>query len=160
QLDEHGLKLDQVIIEDEALSRVISLYTREAGVRNLERLIGAIARKIAARIAGAEPDATSAHMVTVPAADLIHYLGPPRFHDEVAFRLSRPGVATGVAWTETGGDVLFVEATVMPSSHHNITLTGQLGNVMQESARAAVSHIRAHAQELGVSGDFLDSYDL
>src|SRR5262249_50077056 len=139
---------------------VISMYTREAGVRNLERLIGAIARKIAARVAGAEPERTSSHTVTVRAADLADYLGPPRFHDEVGFRLSRPGVATGVAWTETGGDVLFIEATVMPSSHHNITLTGQLGNVMQESARAAVSHIRAHAKALGVSADFLDSYDL
>jgi ATP-dependent Lon protease len=160
QLDEHGLNPDRVIIEDEAVRRVISLYTREAGVRNLERLIGAIARKIAARVAGAEPETTSSQTVIVRAADLADYLGPPRFHDEVAFRLSRPGVATGVAWTETGGDVLFVEATVMPSRHHNITLTGQLGNVMQESARAAVSHIRADAKELGVSADFLDSYDL
>jgi ATP-dependent Lon protease len=160
QLDEHGLNQDRVIIEDEAVRRVISLYTREAGVRNLERLIGAIARKIAARVAGAEPETTSSQTVIVRAADLADYLGPPRFHDEVAFRLSRPGVATGVAWTETGGDVLFVEATVMPSSHHDITLTGQLGNVMQESARAAVSHIRADAKELGVSADFLDSYDL
>ncbi|PWT85188.1 MAG: endopeptidase La, partial [Blastocatellia bacterium] len=160
QLEEHGLKPDHVIIEDETVRRMISLYTREAGVRNLERQIGTIARKIAARVAGAEPETTSPQTVTVGAGDLAEYIGPPRFHDEVAFRLSRPGVATGVAWTETGGDVLFVEATVMPSSQHTITLTGQLGNVMQESARAAVSHIRAHAKELGVSPDFLDSHDL
>ena len=94
------------------------------------------------------------------AADLPDYLGPPRFHPEVSFRVSRPGVATGVAWTETGGDVLFVEASLLPSGHHNVILTGQLGNVMQESARAAVSHIRATAKELGVAPEFLENYDL
>jgi ATP-dependent Lon protease len=88
------------------------------------------------------------------------YLGPPRFHPEVAFRVSRPGVATGVAWTETGGDVLFVEASLLPSGHHELILTGQLGSVMQESARAAVSHIRAAADSLAVSPEFLDEHDL
>jgi len=78
----------------------------------------------------------------------------------VSFRVSRPGVATGVAWTESGGDVLFIEARLLPSGHHDLILTGQLGNVMQESARAAVSHIRAQATELGVSADFLDQHDL
>jgi ATP-dependent Lon protease len=160
QLEEHGLKSEQVTIEDETLRRIISQYTREAGVRSLERQVGAIARKIAARVAGADSSAPAPPMVIVRGADLADYIGPPRFHDEVAFRLSRPGVATGVAWTETGGDVLFVEATVMPSGHHNIILTGQLGNVMQESARAAVSHIRAQAKALGVSPDFLDTHDL
>jgi ATP-dependent Lon protease len=96
----------------------------------------------------------------VHAADLRDYLGPPRFHDEVSFRVSRPGVATGVAWTETGGDVLFVEASLLPSGHHNIILTGQLGNVMQESARAAVSHIRSQSKELGVPAEFLETHDL
>jgi ATP-dependent Lon protease len=142
------------------LHRIIAQYTREAGVRSLERQIGAVARKIAARVAGADPSAPLALPVFVGAADVPDYIGPPRFHDEVPFRLSRPGVATGVAWTETGGDVLFVEASVMPSGHHNIVLTGQLGNVMQESARAAVSHIRANAKELGVSPDFLETHDL
>jgi ATP-dependent Lon protease len=160
QLEEHGLKLDQVTIQDDALHRIIAQYTREAGVRSLERQIGAVARKIAARVAGADANAPLALPVFVGAADVPDYIGPPRFHDEVPFRLSRPGVATGVAWTETGGDVLFVEASVMPSGHHNILLTGQLGNVMQESARAAVSHIRANAKELGVSPDFLDTHDL
>jgi ATP-dependent Lon protease len=98
--------------------------------------------------------------ITVTAADLPAYLGPPRFHDEVAFRVSRPGVATGVAWTETGGDVLFIEASLLPGGHGNLTLTGQLGNVMQESARAALSHIRASARVLGIPPDFLDKYDL
>jgi len=88
------------------------------------------------------------------------YLGPPRFHHEVAFRVSRPGVATGLAWTETGGEVLFVEASLLPAGRHEIILTGQLGSVMQESARAAVSHIRSRAEELGVSPDFLDRFDL
>jgi ATP-dependent Lon protease len=85
------------------------------------------------------------------------YLGPARFKKEVAFRTSRPGVATGVAWTETGGDVLFIEATLLPGGNQNIILTGQLGNVMQESARAALSHLRAHAAELGISAEFLAS---
>ena len=88
------------------------------------------------------------------------FLGPPRFHREVSFRTSRPGVATGVAWTETGGDVLFVEATLLPGGHENIILTGQLGDVMQESARAALSHVRANAQALGIAPDFLDKHDL
>ena len=159
QLDENGLKPDAVTIEDAAIQRVIAQYTREAGVRSLERQIGAIARKIAARVAGAAgapPEGPTA----VRAADVPDYLGPPRIHDEVSFRVSRPGVATGVAWTETGGDVLFVEASLLPGGQHNLILTGQLGSVMQESARAAVSHIRAHAKELGVSPDFLDKSDL
>jgi ATP-dependent Lon protease len=129
QLEEHGLKAEQVVIEDEALRRVISQYTREAGVRSLERQIGAVSRKIAARVATGERMPPRGHYVitrdTVP-----EYLGPPKIHDEVAFRVSRPGVATGVAWTETGGDVLFIEASLLPAGHGNVTLTGQLGNVM------------------------------
>ena len=88
------------------------------------------------------------------------YLGPARFKKEVAFRTSRPGVATGLAWTETGGDVLFIEATLLPGGNQNIILTGQLGNVMQESARAALSHLRARAAELGISPEFLAKHDL
>jgi len=159
QLEEHGLQPDHVTIEDAALRRVITQYTREAGVRNLERQIGTIARKIAARVAATDAD-TPAAAVTVRGPDVPDYIGPPRIHDEVAFRTSRAGVATGVAWTETGGDVLFIEASLLPSGHHNIILTGQLGNVMQESARAAVSHIRASAQELGIAPDFLETNDL
>jgi ATP-dependent Lon protease len=88
------------------------------------------------------------------------YLGPPRFRRDAAFRTSRPGVATGLAWTETGGDVLYIEATLLPGGNQNIILTGQLGNVMQESARAALSHIRARATDLGISPDFLAHHDL
>ncbi len=156
QLDEHGLKADQVQIEDDAIRRIISDYTREAGVRSVERQIGTVLRKIAARVASSGAGAPT----IVTAASLPEYLGPPRFHDEVAFRVSRPGVATGVAWTETGGDVLFIEASLLPGGHGNLILTGQLGNVMQESARAALSHIRAQAKDLGIAPDFLDNHDL
>jgi ATP-dependent Lon protease len=162
QLEEHGLDAAHVTFEEDAIRRIVAEYTREAGVRNLERQIGAVARKIAARIAmdggpaTAGPDAKP----VVRAGDLPESLGPPRFNDDVTFRVSRPGVATGVAWTETGGDVLFIEASLLPSGHHNLILTGQLGSVMQESARAAVSHIRAAADTLGVSPGFLDTYDL
>jgi len=159
QLGENGLTEGQITIEADALRRIISDYTREAGVRSLERQIGAVMRKVAARVAnaGAGADAPAA---VVRAADLPDYLGPPRFHQEVSFRVSRPGVATGVAWTESGGDVLFVEASLLPSGHHDVILTGQLGSVMQESARAAVSHIRATAEALGVAPEFLEHYDL
>jgi len=97
---------------------------------------------------------------TVTAADLDDYLGPARFKKEVAFRTSTPGVATGLAWTEAGGDVLFIEASLLPGGHEQIILTGQLGSVMQESARAAVSHIRAQAAVLGVDPTFLRDKDL
>jgi len=162
QLEEHGLTPEQVAIDDTAVRRIIAQYTREAGVRSLERQIGAVARKIAARVAAldaADSTAQAAHY-EVTAVAVPEYLGPPKIHDEVAFRVSRPGVATGVAWTESGGDVLFIEASLLPAGHGNITLTGQLGNVMQESARAAVSHIRSTTTELGISPDFLNAHDL
>jgi ATP-dependent Lon protease len=161
QIAEHGLRTGQITIEDEAIRRIVAEYTREAGVRTLERQIGAVVRKVAARIAEREPDGDeAAGVVEVGADEIAKYLGPARFKSEVAFRVSRPGVATGVAWTETGGDVLFIEASLLPSGHHNLTLTGQLGNVMQESARAAVSHIRASAATLDVDPGFLDANDL
>jgi ATP-dependent Lon protease len=96
----------------------------------------------------------------IDAEDVPDFLGPPRFHAEVTFRTSRPGVATGVAWTETGGDVLFIEARLLPGGNGAITLTGQLGSVMQESARAAVSHIRSEAAALGIDPGFLSGKDL
>ena len=157
QLEENGLSPDVVTIDDTAIRRTIVEYTREAGVRSLERQIGAIARKIAARVAAS--DAPPPH-VTITGDTIQDSLGPPKIHREVSFRVSRPGVATGVAWTETGGDVLFVEARLLPSGHQNLILTGQLGNVMQESARAAVSHIRAQAAELGIPKDAFDGHDL
>jgi ATP-dependent Lon protease len=160
QVSEHGLALDAIDITDEALHRIIADYTREAGVRGLERQIGTIARKIAARVASRPAGSASPPTTTVTANDLADYLGAPRYHRETSFRTSRPGVATGLAWTETGGDVLFIEASLLPGGNQQIILTGQLGNVMQESARAAVSHIRANARELGISPGFLDKHDL
>ncbi|HVC21791.1 MAG TPA: endopeptidase La [Vicinamibacterales bacterium] len=161
QLTENGLPPGALELRDDALRLVVSEYTREAGVRSLERRIGTIARKIAARVATRPADAAPIPQpLVVDAPDVAGYLGPPRFHRETVFRTSRPGVATGVAWTETGGDVLFIEASLLPGGAQNIILTGQLGSVMQESARAAVSHIRAHAAELGVADNFLDHHDL
>jgi ATP-dependent Lon protease len=156
QLGEHGLPAGAVTVTDATLREVIGEYTREAGVRNLERQIGTIARKIATKVAtGASP----VDFVVEP-EDLEAYLGQPRFRREVAFRTSRPGVAIGVAWTESGGDVLFIEASLLPGGRGAIILTGQLGDVMQESARAAVSHIRANAPALGIQPNFLENRDL
>ena len=159
QLEENGLTAEQVAIGDDAVRRIVSYYTREAGVRSLERQIGGVMRKVAARVAGLATG-SDAPQTVVTGANVPEFLGPPKIHDEVAFRVSRPGVATGVAWTESGGDVLFIEASLLPEGHGNITLTGQLGAVMQESARAAVSHIRSITKELGVPADFLNTHDL
>jgi ATP-dependent Lon protease len=155
QLEEHGLKPQQLEITEAALRRIINEYTREAGVRSLERQIGTVARKVAARVA-----TDALHTAVGDAAQIPDYLGPPRFRSEAAFRTSRPGVATGVAWTETGGDVLFIEAVLLPGGHGHLTLTGQLGNVMQESARAALSHVRQQADALGISSETLTKNDL
>jgi endopeptidase La len=160
QTAEHGLPEGALDITDAALRLIIAEYTREAGVRNLERQLGTISRKVAARLAARPPEAEPAPRTVVDRSDVDDYLGLARFRKEVAFRTSRPGVATGVAWTETGGDVLFIEATLLPGGNQNIILTGQLGNVMQESARAAVSHLRARARELGISPEFLAKHDL
>ena len=155
QRDEHGLRENQVELTDAAVQRVIAEYTREAGVRSLERQIGTIMRKVAAKVATNE-----AHTATVDAKDVPDYLGPARFRSEAAFRTSRPGVATGLAWTEAGGDVLFIEAVLMPGGSGRLTLTGQLGSVMQESARAALSHVRQQADALELSPEFLSKQDL
>ena len=160
QIAEHGLPQEALEITDAALQLVIAEYTREAGVRNLERQLGAIARKVAARIATRPSEDGRVDKTVVDRDQVDDYLGLARFRREVAFRTSRPGVATGLAWTETGGDVLFIEATLLPGGNQNIILTGQLGNVMQESARAALSHLRARATDLGISPDFFAKHDL
>ena len=160
QMTDHGLPPEAMAVTDAALHTVISEYTREAGVRNLERQLGTIARKLAARIATRPADAAPVPQTAVDAPDVDDYLGPARFKKEVAFRTSTPGVVTGVAWTEVGGDVLFIEVTLLPGGNQNIILTGQLGNVMQESARAALSHIRSRAEALGISPEFLAKHDL
>jgi ATP-dependent Lon protease len=155
QREEHGLKPEQLIIDDQALRRVITEYTREAGVRAIERQVGAIARKVAARVA-----TDSTYIGHVTAKDVPDYLGPARFRSDGAFRLSRPGVATGLAWTEVGGDVLYIEAVLLPGGAGHLTLTGQLGSVMQESARAALSHVRQMASSLGIAPEMLTKHDL
>ena len=260
QLREHGLPADGLDLSAPALSRVIREYTREAGVRGLERQIGTIARKLAARVAGVDttirtashaviddpvatvdmplPESPSGEPPTMPppapegdpdnpdgpepsredpdprdlpgdpnphefpegdpppppdpdrdlpeapigdpapapqmpimsvaleapfrvaAEDVPDYLGPPKIKNDAPFRLSRPGVVTGLAWTESGGDVLYVEATLLPGGKGQLVLTGQLGNVMQESARAALSHVRSRASALGIAEDFLTKHDL
>jgi ATP-dependent Lon protease len=160
QIAEHGLPAEALEITDAALQLVITEYTREAGVRNLERQLGAIARKVAARIATRPSDAGTIEKTVIDRDQVDDHLGPPKFRRDAAFRTSRPGVATGLAWTETGGDVLYIEATLLPGGNQNIILTGQLGNVMQESARAALSHLRARATELGIAPEFLAQHDL
>jgi ATP-dependent Lon protease len=155
QIEEHGLTSDQIDLTERALRRIIIEYTREAGVRSLERQIGTVTRKVAARVATGQ-----AYNATVEAQSLPDYLGPPRFRSETAFRTSKPGVATGLAWTEAGGDVLFIEALLLPGGKGHLTLTGQLGNVMQESARAALSHVRQQAEALGIDPARLSQHDL
>jgi ATP-dependent Lon protease len=144
QIERNGLRKSWVSITDKALRRVISEYTREAGVRNLEREIGTICRKIARGVA--EADGKRPPRVTVNEAKVRELLGRPRFFSEAKRRTRQPGVATGLAWTPVGGDVLFVEATAMPTGSHapHLTITGQLGEVMRESAQAALSYVRGH----------------
>jgi ATP-dependent Lon protease len=144
RLKEAGLTPEQFILPDETLRWVISRYTREAGVRNLERAIGKLARKVARRFAEGRTEP-----VTVGPEDLTDLLGPERYHQEQARKHVQPGVATGMAWTEMGGEVLYVEAVVVPDAD-GVRLTGQLGSVMKESARAAQTYVRAHARELGL----------
>ena len=145
QLAAHGLAISELAFDDEAIRGIVRGYTREAGVRSLEREIATVARKVARRFA--EGQVTS---VKVTAENLVEYLGRPRFFDEVAERTSRPGVATGLAWTPVGGDVLFVEATMIPSGEDRLVLTGMLGDVMRESAQAAVSYVWSNAEALDI----------
>ena len=145
QLGAHGLRDGELVIEEDAVRRVVREYTREAGVRNLERELAAIIRKVTRRIAEGQSGP-----ILVRAADLPDYLGPARFFDEVAERTDRPGVATGLAWTPAGGDILFVEATMIAAERDKLVLTGMLGNVMRESAQAALSYLRSNAIALDI----------
>jgi ATP-dependent Lon protease len=154
QLEATGLKAEQCGISDDALAAIIDDYTREAGVRNLEREIGKVFRNVAVRIAEG-----SAQQVNVGPADLAALLGPRKFESEVAMRTGVPGVATGLAWTPVGGDILFIEATRMPGAG-KLILTGQLGDVMKESAQAALSLIKARAQSLGIQPEALEKSDI
>ncbi len=152
QIDENGLTAGQLMLTDAAIELLATRYTREAGVRQLERSVGSIARKVALKIAQAE-----AETVTVDAAQIHDYLGAPRFYPEQARKELPAGVATGMAWTEMGGEVLFIEATLLPGGR-GLTITGQLGEVMQESARAAQSYLWSHANEFGISPDMFKDY--
>jgi ATP-dependent Lon protease len=155
QLEEHGLSKEKVIFEDAALSEIIDSYTREAGVRNLEREAANVIRAIAVLVA--EGKAQAVEQVT--AARIGDLLGPSKFISEVAERTAEPGVATGLAWTPVGGDILFIESTKM-NGKGQLVLTGQLGDVMKESAQAALSFIRARARWLGLEENFLEKIDL
>ncbi len=152
QFERNGLRREEVVLPDEALRQIVADYTREAGVRNLEREIGKVLRKVATKIAAGEVAAP----VSVSPTDLVAYLGRPKFFFEAAERTSVPGVATGLAVTEAGGDVLFVEAAAMEHPEGNGTgepgliLTGQLGDVMKESAQIALSYVDSHASALGI----------
>ncbi|HEY0745989.1 MAG TPA: endopeptidase La, partial [Steroidobacteraceae bacterium] len=154
QLQANGLTVEQVQISDEALRRVIADYTREAGVRNLERQIGGLLRNCAVSIASGE-----AQSVAIDAAAVERILGAPRFESDVALRTSVPGVATGLAWTPAGGDILFIESSRVRGSG-KLILTGQLGDVMKESAQAAVTLVKSQAERLGIDAAILDSSDL
>ena len=157
QIEANGLKSNQVAFKDEAIVEIISSYTREAGVRNLEREIGTVCRKLAREVAEAANG--SRKRFTVNVKRVHDLLGRPRLFSEVKRRTSDPGVATGLAWTPVGGDILFIEATAMPGSGH-LTVTGQLGDVMKESAMAAMSYVRTHSPELGLEDDYFQTHDI
>jgi ATP-dependent Lon protease len=152
QIEENGLKPAQLTISDAAIELLATRYTREAGVRQLERNIGRVARKVALKIAQGE-----AESVNVDAAEIKDYLGAPRFYPEQARKELPAGVATGMAWTEMGGEVLFIEATLLPGGR-GLTITGQLGEVMQESARAAQSYLWSHANDFGIKPEMFKDY--
>jgi len=154
QLNEHGLSDEHIEFKDDALTSIITSYTREAGVRNLEREIAAVCRGVAREVAEGKREKT------VIDSELLHkFLGPVKFFPEVAERTSEAGVATGLAWTPTGGDIIFVEVTKM-KGEKGLNLTGQLGDVMKESAQAALSFVRSKAKELGIKEDFFEKSDL
>jgi ATP-dependent Lon protease len=156
QLEAHGLGGGRVTISDKALRLIIREYTREAGVRNLERQIAAVLRKAAREVAEGK---TKAKTLRIDERRTRNWLGPRRFSGEVRKRTSEPGVATGLAFTAVGGDVLFIEATAYPGKGR-LTITGQLGEVMQESAQAALSWVRSHAETLGVEPAWFTEHDI
>jgi len=152
QLAAHGLSPEELAFDADAIRQIVRGYTREAGVRGLERELATVMRKVARRLAegGREP-------IRITVENLGEYLGRPHFVDEVAERTTRPGVATGLAWTPVGGDVLFVEVTMMPSTEEHLVLTGMLGDVMRESAQAAVSYVRSNAEALHIDPRVFES---
>ncbi|MCD6498100.1 MAG: endopeptidase La [Deltaproteobacteria bacterium] len=155
QIEDHGLTDDRLKFTDEALKSIVENYTREAGVRNLEREIATICRSIAVQVA----EDTDIEHFEITLDDLVEILGPEKFIPEVAERTAESGVATGLAWTPVGGDIIFVEATKMPG-RGSLVLTGQLGDVMKESAQAALSFVKSRASALGVPEDFMKDSDV
>lgn len=164
QIKANGLRPDEIQFEEEGLRQIIRDYTRESGVRNLEREIGRVVRKVATKVAAGELVINgngngTTQAVNIGPAQVREYLGKPRFHFEAALRTEKAGVATGLAVTPVGGDVLFIEAARMPGKDR-LTLTGQLGDVMKESAQIALSYIRAHAEELGIDSAKFNDADI
>jgi ATP-dependent Lon protease len=154
QIKENGLTSEQIIFTDEAILLVTRSFTHEAGVRNLERELGRVCRKVARMVTEGYTGLTE-----VTSAKVLELLGPEKFFSEVAERAMEPGVAIGLAWTPNGGDILFIEASRM-AGKKGLTLTGHLGDVMKESAQAALSYIRSHADRLGIPADFFENCDL
>ena len=154
QLEAHGLTAEQCVFADEIIKSLVASYTREAGVRGLERRVADLCRRVAVGVVKEEYTEK-----TLEADDVDEILGPPRYTPEVAERTEQPGVATGMAWTRSGGDLLFIEATRMPGKG-KLTLTGQLGDVMKESAQAALSYLRSRAGDVGLDGREFEKFDL
>jgi ATP-dependent Lon protease len=155
QLEEHGLNVDLAEFDDEALKIIVRSYTREAGVRNLEREVAAVCRAVAQDVAEGKTEKT-----VVRPEDIHKLLGPIKHYSEVAERTKYSGVATGLAWTPTGGDIIFIEATKMKGKGNPPLLTGQLGDVMKESAQAAWSYIRSKAQEFNIPDEVFEKQDV
>ncbi|MFH1288208.1 MAG: endopeptidase La [bacterium] len=154
QLNEHGLTRETLEFSKDVLSEIIQNYTQEAGLRNLEREIAAICRKTAKKIVSG-----SKNKFYIQKKNLSDYLGQVKFFSETAQRLTEPGISIGLAWTPAGGDIIFIESTMMKGAK-NLNLTGQLGSVMKESAQASLSYIRAHAKKMKIKENFFDKYDL
>ena len=154
QIEENGLTNEEVSFDINSIKELVRSYTREAGVRNLEREIANVLRKVARELVE-----TKKNKIRVTKNQVGNYLGAPRFHSELAERVTKPGVVTGLAWTAAGGDILFVESTKM-TGKGKLTLTGQLGDVMKESVSAALTYVRAHAEDFGIDVDFNDKSDI
>jgi ATP-dependent Lon protease len=155
QLEANGLKQNELSVDDDVLRHIARDYTREAGVRNLEREIGSLCRKIAKQIAEGKP--TPIH---VSVDQIAEYLGRQRFFQEAAERIDRPGIAIGLTWTPVGGEIIFIEAASMPGKENQLILTGQLGDVMKESAIAALSYVRSHAESLGLPANVFENQNV
>jgi ATP-dependent Lon protease len=154
QIRENGLTPEQITFEDEAILLIARSFTHEAGVRNLERELGRVCRKVARMVTEGQTG-----IAEITPTKVLELLGPEKYFSEVAERTMEPGVAIGLAWTPNGGDILFIEASRM-AGKKGLTLTGHLGDVMKESAQAALSYIRSHADRLGISSDFFENCDL